>query len=80
VSFFALGVVAALLFSGRSFQTQATRTTTLTFDYKVELLKHKEDLEGRLKEDGRSGWRLQSFVASPADNQFVLILEKANTP
>ena len=80
VAFFALGVLAVLLAFGRSSQTQATSPTPSTYDYKVELVKHKKDLEGRLKEDGRNGWRVQSVVAMPSDNELVVTLEKASTP
>ena len=80
VAFFALGVVAVLLAFGRSSQTQATSPVTTTYDYKVDLVKHKKDLEGRLKEDGHDGWRVHSVVATPSDNELMVVLEKARTP
>jgi len=78
---FALGILAVLLACGRSSQTEATSPTLSTYDYKVELVKHTKDLEGRLQEDARNGWRVHSVVATPSDNQLVVVLEKpASTP
>ena len=77
VAFLALGGLAVLLAFGSGSQTQATSPSTATYDYKVELVKHKKDLEGRLKEDGRNGWRVQTVLAMPADNELVVVLEKA---
>lgn len=74
-----LGAFVLLLVSHSS-RTQATTPTTSSYLYKVELVKNKGDLQGRLQEDGRNGWRVQGFAASPADNEFVMILEKASTP
>ena len=79
--FLAVSILAVVLGSGRGSQTQSTNSpatgpTNSTRDYKVELVHHKKDLEGRLKEDGRNGWRVQSVAADPSDNGLVVILEK----
>ena len=80
VAFFALGILAVLLAFGRGSQTEATTPTLSTYDYKVELVKHKKDLEGRLQENARNGWRVHNVVATPADNELLVVLEKASTP
>ena len=81
VAFLALAGLAVLVAFGRGSQTQATSPSATAYEYKVELVKHKKDLEGRLKEDGRNGWRVQSVLATPSDNELVVVLEKAaSTP
>jgi len=79
VAFIAMAFLAGSWAFGRSSQTQATNPAG--YDYKVEIVKHKTDLEERLKVDSRSGWRVQQVVATPDDNQIVVILERpASTP
>jgi carbamate kinase len=80
VAFLAAGVLAVHLASGRSAPAAPTVPTTSIYDYKVELVKHKKDLEALLKDDGRNGWRVQKVVAEPSNNEIVVVLEKASSP
>jgi hypothetical protein len=79
IGFLILVSIAAFLALGRTSQTK-TSTTTLTYEYKVEMVKHKQELDQRLKENSRNGWRIQSIVAMPSDNELVVVLERPVTP
>ena len=80
-AFVVLAVLAAFLIFGRGSQTQATNPAPAALEYKVELVKHKKDLEAVLNEDARNGWRVQRVVAmGPSNNELVVILEKPGLP
>ena len=80
IAFLAVGVLAVHLASGRGAPAVQTGPMTSTYDYKVEWLKHSKDLEALLKDKGRNGWRVQTVLADPTNNDFVVVLEKANSP
>ena len=75
-------VIAVLAVSWAFSRTSQIRATSpVGYDYKVEIVKHKTDLEERLRVDSRNGWRVQQVLATPDDNQIVVILERpASTP
>ena len=80
IGLLAVAVLAVVLAFGRQSKTQPTTPAPAAYDYKVELVKHRKDLEGLLKEDGRNGWRVERVVATgPSDNELVVILERAGS-
>ena len=74
VVFPVITILAVSLAFSRS--TQIRATSPVSYDYKVEIVNHKTDLEERLKVDSRNGWRVQQVLATPDDNQIVVILER----
>ncbi len=79
VMFFAVAVLAAVLASGRRSQAQATNPASTAYAYKVEQFDRRQmkDLERRLNDDGRNGWRVCRVVAKgPSDNTLVVVLER----
>jgi hypothetical protein len=79
IGFLVLVSVAVFLAVGRTSQTK-TSASSSTYEYKVEMVKHKQDLDQRLKENSRNGWRVQSIVALPSDNELVVVLERPVAP
>lgn len=75
IGFFILVSIAAFLALGRTSQTK-TSATSPTYEYKVEMVKHKQELDQRLKENSHNGWRVQSVLALPSDNELVVVLER----
>jgi len=62
----------------RSSQTRATNSSAAAvYDYKVDLVNRRKELERLLKEDGRNDWRVHSVVAMGAyHDELAVILEK----
>ena len=83
-----LALAAVVLAFGRRSLAQTTNpsaapSTGTTYSYKIEQGRGKwKDLEERLNEDGRNGWRISRVVTKgPSDNTLVILLEKpAGTP
>ena len=76
----AIGVVAALLVFGRNPSTPATGPANSpapsTYEYKVELVKHNQNLEAVLQADARNGWRVRDVVIGPYRDEVVVVLER----
>jgi hypothetical protein len=79
IGFLILVSLAVFLALGRTSQTR-TSAPGATYEYKVEMVKHKQELDQRLKENSRNGWRIQSIVAMPSDNELVVVLERPVAP
>ncbi len=78
VMFFAVAILAAVLASGRRSHAQVTNPASTAYAYKVEQFDRRQmkDLERRLNDDGRNGWRVCRVVAKgPSDNTLVVVLE-----
>ena len=79
IGFLILMSIAVFLALGRTSQSK-TSAASSTYEYKVEMVKHKQELDQRLKENSRNGWRIQSIVAMPSDNELVVVLERPVAP
>ena len=52
----------------------------LTYDYKVETINERKDLEAVLKENGRKGWRFRRMkLMKGFHDKILVILEKPST-
>jgi hypothetical protein len=84
VTFFGMVALTVVLAINRSSLAQTTNPPAAAsaekkYSYKIEQASGKlKDLEERLNEDGRNGWRILRVVAKgPSDNTVVIFLEKA---
>ena len=78
VTLLAVAILAVVLASGRS-HAQVTNPTPTTYAYKVEPVRGSreiKDLERRLNDDARNGWRVCRVVAPSFNDELVVILER----
>ena len=78
VTFLAVAILAAVQASGRS-QAQVSNPAATSYAYKVEPVRNSrdiKDLERRLNDNARNGWRVSHVVALSFNDELVVILEK----
>ena len=76
---FAVAILAVVLASGRHSQAQATNPAPATYAYKVVPVRNSrelKDLERRLNDDARNGWRVCRVASPNFNDEIVVILEK----
>lgn len=75
----AAAVLAIVLVSTRPSQAQATNPAPTVYTYKIVPARgdrELKNLEQRLNDDARNGWRVCSSVARSFNDELVVILEK----
>jgi hypothetical protein len=81
VALAALGLTtAALAVEGRG---ETPGAPTVTYAYRVERArgtKELKDLEQRLNDAGRTGWRVSKAVGPSFNDELVVVLEKSESP
>lgn len=80
VALCAVAILAVVLASDRHSQAQATSPAPATYTYKVVTVRggrEVKDLEPRLNDNARNGWRVWRVVAPSFNNELIIILEKS---
>ena len=78
VTLFAVAIFGVVQPTGRS-EAQVTNPAATSYAYKVEPVRGSreiKDLERRLNDDARNGWRVCRVVAPSFNDELIVILEK----